>query len=494
MNLNFLAENGTLGYGVATIPDIPLNWIGQLIKILIEGIGIVGLGIIVFTLILKTIVLPLDIYSRIKGKKQALIMERMRPQMEKLQKQYANDKTMYNQKVMELQKKSGYSMFGACLPMIVSLVIFIIVFNAFSTYSQFANLQSYKNMVEKYNGVVQTYVVDTTDEYGQPIKDENGNPVINGDGFLYEVILNKPDKEKGVTAEKDYTVDYNSFARYYFVYEQGGTAESWTALSEGEKAAKVNEVFTSLANKYKEEHKDAADYTATFDINLVNATDGNAVLTDAAKAVRNSLVSYHIEGYAAQEVYDYYKGKGKYEEAGPTNDGFLWIKNIWYPDSALNKEIPDFATFKKTVSQANIGDEYAVTYNKVTSLLDKEKGQVNGYFVLIILSIGFMLLQQWLSMRANKSVNDLSTVDGSGARTNKWMMIMMPIIYGIFSFFYSASFSLYMITNTLYGLATMLIINKCVDVWFKKKEESGELEAILNKKSKKVRKTRKVRR
>ena len=42
-----------------------------------------------------------------------------------------------------------------------------------------------------------------------------------------------------------------------------------------------------------------------------------------------------------------------------------------------------------------------------------------------------------------------------------------------------------MITNTLFGLITMLIINKCVDVWFKKKEASGELEAYLTKKSRK---------
>ena len=51
--------------------------------------GAVALGVIVFTLALKTLVLPLDIYSRVKTKKQSLLMERMRPQMEKLQKQYA---------------------------------------------------------------------------------------------------------------------------------------------------------------------------------------------------------------------------------------------------------------------------------------------------------------------------------------------------------------------------------------------------------------------
>ena len=75
--LNFLAQtSGTLGYGVKEIAAIDLNLIGRLIRILIEGVGIVGVGIIVFTLILKTIVLPLDIYSRIKTKKQSLIMEK----------------------------------------------------------------------------------------------------------------------------------------------------------------------------------------------------------------------------------------------------------------------------------------------------------------------------------------------------------------------------------------------------------------------------------
>ena len=113
--------------------------------------------------------------------------------------------------------------------------------------------------------------------------------------------------------------------------------------------------------------------------------------------------------------------------------------------------------------------------------LTVQKGHYNGYFILIVLSIGLMLLQQWISMRTNKSVNELGTVDGSGAKTNKWMMIMMPIIYGIFSFFYSASFSLYMITNTVFGIITMLIINKAVDVWFKKKEAKGELDAYLSK-------------
>ena len=95
-----------------------------------------------------------------------------------------------------------------------------------------------------------------------------------------------------------------------------------------------------------------------------------------------------------------------------------------------------------------------------------------------------MFLSQFFTMRMQKSMNDLGTVDGSGKRTNKIMLIAMPIIYGLFSFFYSAAFSLYMITNTTYSFITTLIINKSLDVKFKKLEERQELEKYLRKPSK----------
>ena len=81
-----------------------------------------------------------------------------------------------------------------------------------------------------------------------------------------------------------------------------------------------------------------------------------------------------------------------------------------------------------------------------------------------------MLLQQFIMMRSQKAANELSSVDGSAAKTNKWMMILMPVIYGIFSFFYSAAFSIYMIVNTGYSLISTVIINKIVSVRFAKKE------------------------
>ena len=52
MNLLANLSQGVLGYGIKSIPEIQLNWIGTVIQWLIEGIGIIGVGIIVFTLIL----------------------------------------------------------------------------------------------------------------------------------------------------------------------------------------------------------------------------------------------------------------------------------------------------------------------------------------------------------------------------------------------------------------------------------------------------------
>ncbi len=420
-NLNLLnLSTNFIDFGVQKMPEVDLGWIEVIIKGLIDGVGIIGLGIVLFTLILKTIVLPLDIYSRYKMKKQSLLMKAMRPDMEKLQKQYANDKQMYNQKVMELQKAHGISMFGACLPMIVSLVIFMVVFSSFSTYSQYANLESYREMEKAYNGVVENYVLCDISDGGDYL---TATKIVE-DGFLVKTL----DKSVG---EYAYLVDFEAFT-----------------------------VKAGYGDKEKE------------DFNKLDENEKRVV-----------VLNYVREG-ARKASADKYREK---------TNGFLWVKNIWYPDSALNKEIPDFSSFSSSISRVStgLGAAYEESYIEVTWYLLSDDGynptghklegqRVNGYFILIVLAIGLMFLQQFITTRSQKDANELATVDGSGARTNKWMMIMMPLIYGIFSFFYSAAFSTYMITNTIYSLITTVVLNKIMDVKFAKKAANGEL--FINKK------------
>jgi len=78
-----------------------------------------GISIIVFTLLVKLLILPLDYKSR-KGMRKTQLIQ---PEMQRLQKKYANDKEKLNQKVAELYRKEGVSPMSGCLPMIVSMVI-----------------------------------------------------------------------------------------------------------------------------------------------------------------------------------------------------------------------------------------------------------------------------------------------------------------------------------------------------------------------------------
>lgn len=408
--LQGVSEN-FISFMVKQIEAINLNWIGDIIKFLVEGVGITAVGVILFTLILKTIVLPLDIFSKFKTKKQSLIMERMRPQMEKLQKQYANDKNMYNQKVMELYKKNGYSMLGICLPTIVSLVIFMVVFSQFSTYSQYANLELYREMVKAYNEVAADYVCDDIDAPYD--KDSNY-------GFLIA--------EEDSDGETVYRVDFDRFEDYY--------TDHWE------------------------------EPMLTFDKLTANVETENDMFI---------VIKDYMAGFARQAAADYYH---------ENNQGFIWVGNIWYPDSMLNREVPSFDSFVSSLNRATNLANYEESYNEVTYNLSAEKQTYNGYFVLIVLAIGMMFLSQFFTMRMQKSMNELGTVDGSGKRTNKWLLIMMPIIYGIFSFFYSAAFSIYMIVNTTYSFVTTLVVNKALDVKFRKLEERQELDRYLRKPTK----------
>lgn len=432
--MTFLANisQNLIDFAVNSIPSVEMSGIGYVIKWIFDLFtgfpAAIALGVIVFTIALKTLVLPLDIYSRVKTKKQSLLMKSMRPQMEKLQKQYANDKNMYSQKVMELQKAHGYNPLGACLPMIVSLVIFMVIFSSFSTYSNYATLITYNNLVDAYNGSVITYVMVNEDD----ANDKHFLIPVGEDNEEFSEWQLSTDGKVIVGGEK---VNVNGY--------------------------KVN--YDRFIGCYKETN---ADFDGANFLTQVESDKISVVLDFVKMNARTASADYYIEHRS--------------------ETSFLWIGNMWYPDSAFNKEIPAYASFQSSIARATSGlnASYEESYNEVTANLTAQKNQVNGYFVLIILSIGSMFLQQFVMMRSQKDANELSTVDGSAATQNKWMMILMPIIFGIFSFMYSAAFSVYMICNTLYGLLSTLIINKIVTVRYEKKEAQEALSGRKVKRNK----------
>ena len=412
------------------LDNVPITGVTELVKNIIEFFansfgGYIAIGILIFSLILKIIPLPLDIYSKVATKKNGLKMERMRPELEKLQKQYANNKELYSQKMMALYKKEGYSTFSACLPTIFTLVFFIIVISAFTQYSTFSKIETFNKMAIAYSDSIRE-----SDDVEIRFYDVDENNKIIDKETRYQVIKNKRSQES----------DPNKI-----VYEELSSSQYFrvdTVLKEGK--------------------------------------DLTAVKTKAQDA--------------AAEVYIEITEKHK----------FLWVQNIWIEDLPWKKAFVEesvytsdnFFSFSKggcscDVQKIETDIKDASAYKEITGSpkLNAYKERPNGYLILVVLSIGSMLLSQLLMNKTQKAQLELQSVDDSAKQTNKMMTWMMPIMFGYFSFMYTASFSLYLIVSTLFSTLSTLIINKIVEKKFEKQIKKEEEEkhnkrfAHLNKKA-----------
>ena len=89
-------------------------------------VGSWGWSMVVFTVMIRLVLTPLDIKSRVSMRKTT----KLQPQLQALQKKYANDKEKLNQKTAELYKKEHINPMSSCLPLLLTWPILIAVFGA----------------------------------------------------------------------------------------------------------------------------------------------------------------------------------------------------------------------------------------------------------------------------------------------------------------------------------------------------------------------------
>ena len=89
-------------------------------------VGNWGWSMVVFTVMIRLVLTPLDIKSRVSMRKTT----KLQPQMQALQKKYANDKEKLNAKTAELYKKEHVNPLSSCLPLLLTWPILIAVFGA----------------------------------------------------------------------------------------------------------------------------------------------------------------------------------------------------------------------------------------------------------------------------------------------------------------------------------------------------------------------------
>ena len=557
---------GSLG----SLPNVKYAWLLQIIESLINAVVDVGVGIIVFTIILKLITLPLDIFSRASMKKNALKMEMMRDDLEKLQKQYANNKQLYQQKMMALYKKNGYSALMPCLPTIVSLVFFIIVIGAFSSYSRKADFEVFRQMQSAYDQAI-VKEVDGEPVYNENyivrVEDKDSTP--DNPKYTYYVNVDDAVKKSSLVSYFDLTgidytaadakadknnyllkVSYDSTNGYdnafitelrkisgkefnvYFVSEGEGKDTVYTGKLNFAHQKIQSELINFAVNDFVEKElneteiqdllrkdengkkaldKDDSGLYSIADINVFRARNGKIEvfinentgefdymayisnkysdpadgeeagsvkkLEIANKVFGGDVVDFIAESYATENIYKPARkaAKESYKKHRSSSVVFPWVKNLWVVDSPFKPAIPSYSELKSTlkISERQLSQK---NYNELTADLNEYKqtgfGKGNGLFILVALSILTMLLSTVIINKTQKTQMELSSVDGANgqaATQQKIMTWIMPIMFGIFAFIYSAGFSIYMVMSSILSTVFTLVINFCVEKAFKNK-------------------------
>ena len=366
-----------------------------------------------------------------------------------------NEEPEMTKLLFDWYKENGISMFSSCLPMILSMVIFFVAIGAFNAYARYSSVDGYNDMVRAYKTEIRTNCPDLDDDN---ISFADNKIVVKG------------------TAD-----DTNAY-----IYYKVNNTENYSAETD-------KETVKAYINAQIEK-----DTVTEYYIDSAKVSANAEVMADVAALIPVDADVSTPEKQAAateQAMYDYFVSKAQvavrvnYENNGAEKTKFLWIKNIWMTDASYKSPVADdFETFETEIKSAKFrvdgekikyGDLGTKTgtlvyttdaYDLITKKLDAPKEAANGYYILIVLSIATILLQQFVSMRSQKEQQKYSTVDGQGASQQKMMMVVMTGMFAIFSFMYSAAFSIYMVTSNIFSLLSTIIINKLVDRKMEKQE------------------------
>lgn len=189
-------------------------WAG-IINWLESGIGNYAVVIIVLTLLIKVVMLPFDFFNKHLTRKNSRKQAEMKPELDKINKRYANNKQLLNQKTMELYKRENFNLYGTCIGMLVymvlTMVIFFTLFGALRDMSSYKIQEEFKTLQSTYNTVytdaIENYTGDETVKEETCVKIAQDAVVEKyGDiktGFLWIKSIWRPDNWSSVVLDYD---------------------------------------------------------------------------------------------------------------------------------------------------------------------------------------------------------------------------------------------------------------------------------------------------
>ncbi len=171
---------------------------------------------------------------------------------------------------------------------------------------------------------------------------------------------------------------------------------------------------------------------------------------------------------------------------------FLWVNNIWQPDSGLQPVVMKAEAFLATPKLSNLiyfKENPAVlsafeklgliitdvknipqsaidTYNKlVAPILAQYEGYTNGWFILPLLAGVTTYLSSWVMQKNQPKSAD----PAAGGNMGKTMLYVMPVMSVVFCLTANSAFAVYWTISNIISLGVNLLLNRK----FKKEAELG---------------------
>lgn len=98
----------------------------EILKILASFVGSYGLAIVVLTLIVRAVLWPLNASQQ----RSMRMMQTLQPKLKAIQDRYKSNPQVMQQKMMEFYKDHKFNPMGGCLPLLIQMPIFILLYSA----------------------------------------------------------------------------------------------------------------------------------------------------------------------------------------------------------------------------------------------------------------------------------------------------------------------------------------------------------------------------
>ena len=433
-----------------SLMGIVLNYPGGMWESIIGGfnsaMGSYIWSVILLAVLVRIVFALVDIFNKYFNMKSMRINEKMKPELEAIQKKYGHDKVLLQKKQQEIYKKYQFSMVGTCLPMLLMVVLQMVVFLTLWTGLQ--NVSNY-NIARQYENTKTVYynvLLLNENENFESFYNSNLAELTYGEDFNVNASIDLDKKQ--MTLEFYLTGNPNEII--YTVMPADEETQNIVNFNDDPNVNANEEIF-KIIDKYANEYTDDAE--------------GNSI--SAQRELNN--MQLNIKAMAEDIVADYYIDNMQ---------SFLWIKNIYkaespttspvFTKSEITSYLNNYYSESEREVEAQFGYEEQIFDFVVADLNERDLG-VNGYYILVILAVVTSFLSIFINNKLMKK--DSGTQQPGG----KAMYFIMPIILGIFTLMYTSLFAIYIIVGQIvmmiFSPITNLIVRKWVDKSGKKQEE-----------------------